>query len=359
MFTHVCINRGAWSTVWVPLLTQCDWVGDVSALCWQCSPFVTIPSREMGRQASVGPESSCLPLRNPTLSMCRHVCGPPRAPISWKLIHWSFSVRQSQKQLELWATELCYVKCSPKSSGIHSVKVIWDANGLMMSVHMCVEHTGRGCVLEIDSFAITLWITCMTLLMMCLSWARKPWNTTRKHHLSSSVSLKRNFFFFLFIYHIKEQNPNIKWYKMIYERDSLESRAMKMPSAWKSNKHPLWIGEWGSGMYRKPFTGWSCIKQTSPPQIFMGRDLLINLSLSSISLFCIHHQLGAAIGCNHLHFTFSCWQFRADCIAYVQQIMSQHNIWLDYFVVTFFIYLLEIKFKLFMMKESDISSSLA
>ena len=92
---------------------------------------------------------------------------------------------------------------------------------------------------------------------------------------------------------------------MIYERGSLESRAMKMPSAWKSNKHPPWIGEWGSGMYRKPFTGWSCIKQTSPPQIFMGRDLLINLSLSSISLFCIHQELGAVIGCNHLHFTFT------------------------------------------------------
>lgn len=69
---------------------------------------------------------------------------------------------------------------------------------------------------------------------------------------------------------------------MIYERGSLESRAMKMPSAWKSNKHSLWISEWGVGMYRKPFTGWSCIKQTSPPQIFMGRNLLINLSLSSI-----------------------------------------------------------------------------
>lgn len=93
---------------------------------------------------------------------------------------------------------------------------------------------------------------------------------------------------------------------MIYKRGSLKSRAMKMPSAWKSNKHPLWIGVWGSGMYRKPFTGWSCIKQTSPPQIFMGRDLLINLSLSSISVFCIHQEQGAVIGCNHLHFTFSC-----------------------------------------------------
>lgn len=118
---------------------------------------------------------------------------------------------------------------------------------------------------------------------------------------------------------------------MIYERGSLESRAMKMPSAWKSNKHPLWISEWGGGMYRKPFTGWSCIKQTSSPQIFMGRDLLINLSLSSISLFCIHQELEAVIGYNHLHCvhipTWGCLHFWADYSAYVQQIMSQLNIW--------------------------------
>lgn len=104
---------------------------------------------------------------------------------------------------------------------------------------------------------------------------------------------------------------------MIYERGSLESRAMKMPSAWKSNKHPLWIGEWGGGMYRKPFTGWSCIKQTSPPQIFMGRDLLINLSLSSISLFCIHQELGAVIGYNQLlllHFS-GLWVLTVTCIS--------------------------------------------
>ncbi len=124
---------------------------------------------------------------------------------------------------------------------------------------------------------------------------------------------------------------------MIYERGSLESRAMKMPSAWKSNKHPLWISEWGGGMYRKPFTGWSCIKQTSPPQIFMGRDLLINLSLSSISLFCIHQDLGAVIGYNNLHFTFSynkqkCLQFCACCIAYMQQIVRQSNIWFSLFL---------------------------
>ena len=38
----------------------------------------------------------------------------------------------------------------------------------------------------------------------------------------------------------------------------------------------------------------------------MARDLLINLSLSSISVFCIHQSLGVVIGYNHLHFTFSC-----------------------------------------------------
>lgn len=86
---------------------------------------------------------------------------------------------------------------------------------------------------------------------------------------------------------------------MIYERGSLEVRAMKMPSTRRSNKHPVWMGEWGAGMYRKPFTGWSCIKQTSAPQIFMSRDLLINLSLSSISLFCIHQEFGAGTGYNH------------------------------------------------------------
>lgn len=79
-FVRVCINGRAWLTVWVPVLTQCDWVGDVSALCWQCSPFVTILSHEMGRRAPVGPESPCLPLRNPTLSMYRHVYGPKEHP---------------------------------------------------------------------------------------------------------------------------------------------------------------------------------------------------------------------------------------------------------------------------------------
>lgn len=93
---------------------------------------------------------------------------------------------------------------------------------------------------------------------------------------------------------------------MIYERGSSQSRATKMPSAWKSNKRPLRVSEWGGSMYRKPFTGWSCIKQTPPPQIFMARDLLINLSLSSISLFCIHQELGAVIDHNHLHYTVSC-----------------------------------------------------
>lgn len=125
---------------------------------------------------------------------------------------------------------------------------------------------------------------------------------------------------------------------MIYERGSLESRAMKMPSAWKSNKHPLWISEWGGGMYRKPFTGWSCIKQTSSPQIFMGRDLLINLSLSSISLFCIHQELEAVIGYNHLHCihipTWGCLHFWADYSAYVQQIMSMSN-WASDFAAAF------------------------
>lgn len=146
----------------------------------------------------------------------------------------------------------------------------------------------------------------------------KPWNTIGNiiYHPPSLFSVRR-VFFFLLIYCIEEKNPNIKWYKMIYERGSLESRAMKMPSAWKSNKRPLWISEWGVGMYRKPFTGWSCIKQTSPPQIFMGRDLLINLSLSSISLFCIHQEFGTSIGYNHLHFKFCCWGWLVDsCLLY-------------------------------------------
>ena len=84
--SHVCwfpgvyINGFAWLTVWVALLTQCDWGGDVSAPCWRRSPFVTILSREMGRQPPVGPESSCLPLCNPTLSMYRHVYSPREHP---------------------------------------------------------------------------------------------------------------------------------------------------------------------------------------------------------------------------------------------------------------------------------------
>lgn len=124
---------------------------------------------------------------------------------------------------------------------------------------------------------------------------------------------------------------------MIYGRGSLESRAMKMPSAWKSNKHPPWTGERGGGMFRKLFTGWSCIKQTSPPQIFMGRDLLINLSLSSISLFCIHQ--GLVIGHNRLHFTSTWVRMSAvsvsACVVYKKQIMSRFNIWVFHSVVWF------------------------
>lgn len=129
---------------------------------------------------------------------------------------------------------------------------------------------------------------------------------------------------------------------MIYGRGSLESRAKKMPSARKSNKHPFWISVWGGGMYRKPFTGWSCIKQTSPPQIFMGRDLLINLSLSSIFLFCIHQELGSVIGYSHLCFTFSCVMLLAvRCWLYflqhMQQIMRRLGIWVSYSSVAFLI----------------------
>lgn len=79
-YSGVCINVRSWLTVRLPVLTQADWVGDGSALCWQRSPFVTILSREMGRQAPVGPESSCLPLCNPILSMYRHVYGPQEHP---------------------------------------------------------------------------------------------------------------------------------------------------------------------------------------------------------------------------------------------------------------------------------------
>lgn len=41
----------------------------------------------------------------------------------------------------------------------------------------------------------------------------------------------------------QKNNPNMKWYKMIYERGSLERRS----SSWKSNKHPLpmgWTRRW-------------------------------------------------------------------------------------------------------------------
>lgn len=37
----------------------------------------------------------------------------------------------------------------------------------------------------------------------------------------------------------------------------------------------------------------------------MGRDLLINLSLSPISLFCIHQEFGAGSGYSRLHFRFA------------------------------------------------------
>lgn len=75
-FARVYINGWAWLTARLPVLTQCDWVGDVSALCCQRPPFVTISSR----WAPVGPESSCLPRRNPALSMCRHVYGHQQHP---------------------------------------------------------------------------------------------------------------------------------------------------------------------------------------------------------------------------------------------------------------------------------------
>lgn len=150
---------------------------------------------------------------------------------------------------------------------------------------------------------------------------------------------------------------------MIYERGSLESRAMKMPSAWKSNKHPLWIGEWGGGMYRKPFTGWSCIKQTFPPQIFMGRDLLINLSLSSISLFCIHQEFGAGTGYNH---TFSCVRVLADsCSLYcLHATDNESTLMLEFLILSPLCLYWKISFEGFAMKEwnsefSRISSSWA
>lgn len=40
---------------------------------------------------------------------------------------------------------------APQSSAIHSVEVIWDANGLMMAPCMCGGR-GKGCVFEIDAF---------------------------------------------------------------------------------------------------------------------------------------------------------------------------------------------------------------
>lgn len=75
------------------------------------------------------------------------------------------------------------------------------------------------------------------------------------------------------------------WFGIItklYERGSLESWAGKLKK--KSNNSPL-IRQMRRWYEQEAFTRWSCIKQTSPPQIFMARDLLINFSLSPISQF--------------------------------------------------------------------------
>lgn len=92
--------------------------------------------------------------------------------------------------------------------------------------------------------------------------------------------------------------------------------------------------------HRKTFTGWSCIEQTSHAKIFIARDLLINLSLSSISLFCIWQKLGLVIGYSHFHFTFSCVKVPSLACSehrshanYVRSILEFPN-----FVVTFSIW---------------------
>lgn len=82
------------------------------------------------------------------------------------------------------------------------------------------------------------------------------------------------------------------------KRGSLDRAGKCHPPPKKPNNRPLnqQMRRWYE---QEAFTGWSCIKQTSPPQIFMGRDLLINLLLSSISQFCISQEFGAGTG-NHV-----------------------------------------------------------
>lgn len=110
---------------------------------------------------------------------------------------------------------------------------------------------------------------------------------------------------------------------------------------WKCHPPENLISLLSHSANRKQFTGWSCIEQTSHAKIFIARDLLINLSLSSISLFCIWQKLRIVIGYSHFHFTFSCakvlplacWRELLACRLQVRSIMEFWN-----FVVTFSIW---------------------
>lgn len=112
---YACFRKrlGAWLTVWVSMLTQCDWMGDV----WAAGSVPHLsPSQAMrwivGPPA--GPERSHPPRCNPALSMHGHICSLPALPSGKRgLIHWS--MRQSQNQLVGRATELSHVKCSPRA----------------------------------------------------------------------------------------------------------------------------------------------------------------------------------------------------------------------------------------------------
>lgn len=102
--------------------------------------------------------------------------------------------------------------------------------------------------------------------------------------------VQRTFFSVFIVSGNKTQvHSKIKWFMDVA---GCRVGEKQMPSPWKSNKHLFWISRGGGGWYRKPLTGWSCIKQTLPPPIFTSTDLLINLSLSSISFL---HR-GAVIG---------------------------------------------------------------
>lgn len=104
----------------------------------------------------------------------------------------------------------------------------------------------------------------------------------------------------------QKNNPNMKWYKMIYERGSLERRS----SSWKSNKHPLPMG-WTRRWYvQEAFSQDDHVLNRLPLLKYSWAEIYSLIFHYLLPLLCILQEFSPSAA--HSHFHLPPWRSAED-----------------------------------------------